>query len=135
MGILRKMTSISTAGVVSYRNKDERAVKYQKQTRNAARAQVAQNAAQLEMQRQQLAAMDHGNVREEVRDMRAMQPMAPIMPPQPMPQGPPPGWYPDQANQALVRWYDGVRWTEFTQHRQQQMPPTTPQQQLPPSQH
>lgn len=119
MGIMRKMTSISTGGVVNYRNKDERANKYQKQTRNAARAQVAQNAAQLEMQRQQLAALDHGNVREEVRDMRAVKPIAPITPAQPVPvrQGPPPGWYPDQHDASMMRWFDGSEWTAFTQPR------------------
>ncbi|MFR9749547.1 DUF2510 domain-containing protein [Nocardia sp. 004] len=26
---------------------------------------------------------------------------------------PPPGWYPD--SQGIVRWFDGQRWTEFTQ--------------------
>lgn len=118
MGIIRKATSLSTLGLVSYRGKAERANDYQKETRNAARAQVAQNAMQLEIQRQQLAALDHGNVREEVRDLQQFQPIAPIMPPQPVPVGPPPGWYPDQQDQALVRWYDGTAWTGFTQPRQ-----------------
>lgn len=118
MGIIRKTTSISTLGLVSYRDKQERSAKYAKQTRNAARAQVAQNAAQLELQRQQLNAMDHANVREEVRDMRPIQPLQPLVPALPFPQEPQAGWYPDQRDQSLVRWFDGVTWTEFTQPRQ-----------------
>ncbi len=117
MGIIRKTTSLSTLGLVSYRNKDERTAKYTKQTRNAARAQVAQNAAQLELQRQQLNAMDHANVREEVRDMRPLHPMHPVVPALPMYSSPPAGWYPDQTDQSMARWFDGVTWTEFTQAR------------------
>ncbi|MEV5542175.1 DUF2510 domain-containing protein [Saccharopolyspora shandongensis] len=25
---------------------------------------------------------------------------------------PPPGWYPDQADQRYVRWWDGQQWTQ-----------------------
>lgn len=119
MGIMRKMTSVSTGGMVGYRDKDERATKYARQTRNAARAQVAQNAVQLELQRQQLAALDHGNAREEVRDIRSgFTPLAPIMPAKPIPietrQGPPPGWYQDQNDADTHRWYDGQEWTDVT---------------------
>lgn len=71
MGITRKLMSLSTLGMVSYRDKGERANRYARQTRNAARAQVAQNAAQLEVARQQLAALDHANVREEARQYEA----------------------------------------------------------------
>ncbi|WP_375540265.1 DUF2510 domain-containing protein [Nocardia sp. XZ_19_385] len=28
-----------------------------------------------------------------------------------------PGWYPDHANPALVRWFDGYQWTHQTQPR------------------
>lgn len=111
MGLIRKATSLGTLGLVNFRAKDERASRYAKQTRNAARAQVAQNAAQLELQRQQLAALDHGNVREEVRDISS-QPK-PVSPP----QLPPPGWYPDEADPSIVRWFDGAQWTGFTQAR------------------
>ncbi|WP_415085518.1 DUF2510 domain-containing protein [Micropruina sp.] len=35
--------------------------------------------------------------------------------PPPPPPGPPPGWYPDQHNPGLQRWWDGTRWTVHTQ--------------------
>lgn len=88
MGLIRKTMSLSTAGLVNFTSKDERATKYSKQTRNAARVQVAQTAMMLENQRKQLAAADHANVREEVRDMRAVQPAAPAA-------APPAGFYND----------------------------------------
>ncbi|CAM3743984.1 DUF2510 domain-containing protein [Tsukamurella ocularis] len=111
MGIIRKTMSVGTAGLVSYRNADERSAKYAKQTRNAARAQVAQNAAQLELQRQQLTATDYGNTEMTAHHM-SQQPVAPA--------GPPPGWYTDPENSAGQRWWDGQRWTN---HRQQSAPP------------
>jgi hypothetical protein len=36
---------------------------------------------------------------------------APVLMRAPMP----PGWFPDQLDRSLVRWFDGVRWTDFTQ--------------------
>ena len=96
-----------------------RSTRYQKQTRNAARAQVAQNAAQLELQGQQLNAMDHANVREEARDMRPIQLMAPLVADPAAPQAPSAGWYPDQQNSAINRWFSGQSWTEAWQPRQQ----------------
>ena len=106
MGIIRKTMSVSTLGVVSYRNGQERGLKYSKQTRNAARAQVVQQAVALDLQRQQLAALDHANVREELR-----------------PQTSPANWYPDPGNPGFVRWFDGCQWTS---HLQQAMPPHPP---------
>jgi hypothetical protein len=117
VGILRKTMSVSTMGMVSYRNKDERTAKYARQTRNAARAQVAQNAMMLEHQRQMITQNDHANVREEVRDMWAAQPPAPYIPAQ-APAGPPAGWYPDPQGLAPVRWWDGGQWTDHTNYQQ-----------------
>ena len=111
MGIFRKTMAVSTMGMVSYRNKEERAAKYAKQTRNAARAQVAQNAMMLEQQRQMINQNDHANVREEVRDMRAADAAAPVA-------APPAGFYSDPSGDAtLLRWFDGAQWTDMTKPR------------------
>ena len=124
VGILRKTMSIGTVGMVSFRNKDERAMSYARQTRNAARAQVAQNAMMLEHQRQMITQYDHANVREEVRDMNAHggyyyqpQPYAqPVLPPQPV--MPPAGFYVDQSGDStILRWWDGAQWTDMTRPR------------------
>jgi hypothetical protein len=101
MGLIRKTMSLSTMGIVDYRGKEERAAKYSKQTRNAARAQTAM---MLENQRKQLAAADHANVREEVRDMRSAPPAA----------APPAGFYNDQQDPTILRWFDGSQWTSMT---------------------
>ncbi|GAA1239052.1 hypothetical protein GCM10009676_24570 [Prauserella halophila] len=45
---------------------------------------------------------------------------------------PPPGWYPDQADPRYLRWWDGYRWTPYTQPVPQ---PQSPQQQYPPQQY
>lgn len=36
--------------------------------------------------------------------------------PQPHAAQPPPGWYPDPAGGPGRRWWDGARWTSYTQH-------------------
>jgi hypothetical protein len=113
VGILRKTMSLGTVGMVSYRNKEERSTKYAKQTRNAARAQVAQQAMALEHQRQMINQNDHANVREEVRDMRAQAPSAPA----PV-AAPPAGFYTDPSGDlTLLRWFDGAQWTDMTKPR------------------
>lgn len=118
MGILRKSMSLSTMGMVSYRNKDERAVKYAKQTRNAARAQVAQNGMMLEHQRQMINQADHANVREEVRDLQGYHPQAYYPQQAPVVAAPPAGFYSDPSGDpTLLRWFDGAQWTDMTRPR------------------
>lgn len=46
----------------------------------------------------------------------------------------PPGWYPDQANPQLVRWWDGRMWTNHVQPLQPPPPPQQPVQPPPPQQ-
>jgi type II secretory pathway pseudopilin PulG len=90
--------SVSTLGVIGFRSNNERTARYTKQTRNAARAQVAQEAMNLEFQRQQLAALNHANVREATKPITTE-----------------PGWYADPGNPAQVRWFDGRQWTSHVQ--------------------
>lgn len=109
MGLLRKTMSVSTAGLVPYRNKEERAAKYTKQTRNAARALVAQQAVDLQVQREQAEGVRQLNAQAEARRVEAAH--------QSQQQhrvaasGPPPGWYQDPDGE-LTRWWDGTAWTE-----------------------
>lgn len=85
MGVFRKITSISTLGLVDFRSDKERVARYARQTRNAVRAQ-SQGQMQY-MYREQLIAN---------------QPPAP------------PGWYPSPDGLACLRWFDGVQWTSYT---------------------
>ena len=87
MGLMRKITSVSTLGLVDYRSDKERAARYAKQTRDAQREQV-----KIEKKRDREAAAT--------------------------PAVPPPGWYPDQADQRFVRYWDGTQWTPQAQPRQ-----------------
>lgn len=113
MGIIRKLTSISTLGVVSYRNSGEKTAKVAKQTRNAARANVVQNMQLIELQRQQLAAAANAQV------LQATHIAATIHTAQPVRQGPPalpPGWYKDPSDERALTWWDGIGWDPDTKH-------------------
>ena len=121
---MRKMTSISTLGLVDYRSDKERIAKYTRQTRNATRATVAQNMAMLENQRKGLA-QDHvhhvesqanafvlEHQRQQVAPGRHAQPQQQIAPPPYVPNSIPAGWYDD--GHGATRWYDGQQWTPHT---------------------
>lgn len=97
--------SVSTLGMVNYRNPQERSAKYQRQTRNAVRAQVAQQAFNLEVQRQQLEALNYANMREDLK-----------------PNATPAGWYADPGYPGYVRWWDGFSWTHHVEINPQVQP-------------
>ncbi len=109
MGLLRKTMSVSTVGLVPYRNKEERAAKYAKQTRNAARALVAQQAVDLQLQREQAEGVRQLNAQAEARRIEAARQAQRAV--EVSPSGPPPGWYKDPEGE-MTRWWDGTAWTE-----------------------
>lgn len=103
VGLMRKMMSISTLGLIDYRSDKERIAKYTRQTRNATRAGIVQQAKMLNNQAKQLAQAHVHHVESAVQQHFHQQPV----------QGPPAGWYPDP--QGTIRWWDSYRWTERTQ--------------------
>lgn len=92
MGMIPKLTSLGTLGPVDYRSDKERIARYTKQTRNATRAQVAQNIRMLDLQREQLAQSHVHHVEAQAQAIAPVTPDALLAPP---PAGPPAGWYPD----------------------------------------
>ena len=42
------------------------------------------------------------------------------------PRQPPPGWYPDPGGQQVLRWWDGMTWTQHTQPMPDLQPPASP---------
>lgn len=113
MGIIRKVTSISTLGLVKYRNSTEQATKLAKQTRNAARMNNVQNMQLIELQRQQLAAAENAQV------LQATQIAATVNAASVVRQGPPAlpaGWYQDPTDERALTWWDGAEWHPQTKH-------------------
>lgn len=117
MGIIRKTMSTSTLGLVDFRSDKERTARNTKQTRNAIRAQSKQQA---EIAAQQAhAAYQQAAFAQQQVNLAAAQLAAthnPPIPVAPQPQQIPAGWYQQPGDQpGLMRWFDGVNWTEHTQ--------------------
>jgi hypothetical protein len=90
MGIIRKMTSVSTLGAVKYRTPNQKTARFTKKMAKSMRYQ-------------------EGQIRSS---NRAALPAS-------QPQQPPPGWYPDARDPRYVRWFDGQAWTGYIQLRSQ----------------
>lgn len=112
MGLMRKMMSVSTGGVVDFRSDKERTAAYTKAAKKEAREQTRLMREQAAQQAAHMRAMEEA---QRVQQQVAQPPSAPVS--SPAPQLPPAGWYPDQADTSLVRWFDGTEWTDFTQPR------------------
>lgn len=108
MGLMRKAASISTLGLVKYRSDSEQSKRIARQTRNAARAQVAQNQVMIAGQRAQLEAHVQGNGYQIARDATPAQAALPTVNPA--------GWYPDPTDSRAVCWWDGRQWHPWTKH-------------------
>lgn len=125
MGIIRNAMSVSSLRAVDYRSDKERtaadtkgarkqAKKQTKLIKEQAKQQSAHNTtmvAQAALTAQPLQPQQWTQAPSTVPV--APQPVAPVIP-----QAPPAGWYPDQVNPAVVRWFDGQSWTDHTQPRQ-----------------
>jgi hypothetical protein len=105
VGLFRKMTSLSTLGAVDFKSDKERTSSYTKAAAKEAKEQTRLMRLQ--------AAQEALRLRARQEAQSAPQPVAPM----PVPQLPPAGWYPDQDDSSLTRWFDGTEWTEFTQPR------------------
>jgi type IV secretory pathway TrbL component len=103
MGLMRKVMSVSTMGAVDFRSDKERTAAYTKAAKKEAKEQTR-------LMREQAA-----HLRTMRQAEQAQQQAAPTS--SPAPQMPPAGWYPDQADASLVRWFDGTQWTDVTQPR------------------
>jgi len=134
MGIIRKTMSMGSLGAVDYRSDKERTAAYTKGTRKEAKKQTKIMNEQTKRQAEHDAAMAkkqteimeeqaRRQVEHDAAMLAAQSGQAPAAPKvaqgSPVaPQSPPPGWYPDQVNPALVRWFDGQNWTDHLQPRQ-----------------
>ena len=97
MGLIRKVLSVSTVGMVDFRSDKERVALNAKQTRNAIRKQVAPGVRQ-------------ANIREGMK-----------------PQPTSADWYPDPGNPGYRRYWDGAQWTAHVEESAPPTPPPPPQ--------
>lgn len=98
MGLIRKVTSMGTAGLVDFRSDKERTAKYTKASKKEGRRQTAIMQQQLRLQQQ-----------------AANQPVPvqpPVLLPPPAPPVTPAGWHPDPTLRHELRYFDGARWTD-----------------------
>ena len=136
MGIIRKVTSISTFGLVRFRTPIERTARFARQTRNAVQVNTLMNSLQnqqiIQAERDQLVmqraayvmdARRNAQMEEHERHQIALQQQAVAL------QGAvPAGWYADPTDRRATCWWDGSRWHPESKHLPQAagaLPPGT----------
>jgi hypothetical protein len=107
MGMMRKLTSVSTLGMVPYRDKDERQLHVAKQTRKAAKQ--TRNATRVAAVATVVTAYDQRKAIRADQVMSAPAPM-PAIAASPVP----PQWLPDPYDPSCVTWWDGQQWRPET---------------------
>lgn len=115
MGIIRKSMSMSTLGAVDFRSDKERTAAYTKGARKQAKKQTK---LMKDQGREQAKLMESQMEQQRLQSAALLAQSAPVLPAPVRSQSQPTGWYPDQQNPSLVRWFDGAQWTEQTQPRQ-----------------
>lgn len=93
--------SVGTLGAVDFRSDKERTAAYAKATKKQAQQQTR-------IMQQQLAAQQRAAAPQPVY-------LPPVQQVPPPPTTAPAGWYPDQNQVGMLRWFDGFQWTDHTQ--------------------
>lgn len=113
MGLLRKAASVNTMGLVKYRGDHEAIVHVARKQaeRSEKKARAAEHDESMARAWRQIEQMRAEKVARKASKAAAK--AAKVVPDPVMPFLPA-GWYPDQADPALVRWFDGTIWTDQT---------------------
>lgn len=113
MGVIRKFLGLSTLGMVRYRGDREAIVHVARKRaeRGERHARQTEHDARIDRANLKIEQMRAENVARKASKAAAK---AAKVVPDPVLPFLPAGWYPDQADPTLVRWFDGAIWTDQT---------------------
>ena len=113
MGLLRKAASVNTMGLVKYRGDREAIVHVARKQaeRSEKKARAVEHDESMARARRQIEQMRAEKVARHAA--KAAVKAAKVVPDPVLPFLPA-GWYPDQIDPHLVRWFSGQGWTDQT---------------------